>query len=196
MNGTNRTATFWISMALLSGFVLSVAPLATAAAPAQEDSLAAVARKSREQKKAEGGKTSKVWDNDNVPTSGVISVVGPSATSSDATAAADQSKRDANASHAPLSREERASLQRDVDSAKQELEFLKADLQILQRKYALDQQSYYSKTNYLADKDGAAALESEKAQLGAKQQEVDEAQKHLDEAQAHLAAASSAPESK
>src|ERR1700690_3933655 len=48
---------------------------ATSQAPTQQDSLAAAARKSREQKK-EAPKAAKVFDNDSIPTTGGVSTVG------------------------------------------------------------------------------------------------------------------------
>jgi hypothetical protein len=170
----------------------------------QGDSLAAAARKAQQQKKTES-KPAKVWDNDHLPT-GTINVIGQTpapasdqganatATVPPADGAADQSKSapPTSANAATLSKEQRAALQANLESAKQQVESLKTGLDISQRKYDLDQQSYYGKTDYAADKAGRAALDDEKAELEAKLQELSDAQKHVDELQAQIASAGTA----
>jgi hypothetical protein len=190
----------WVLMASLVVLLMMV-PLqiaaarpqqsAPAAAQPQEDPLAAAALKAREQQKKEG-KSPKVWNNDNLPTGGGISVVGQAPA---AATAADSASAPATASAAPanppaLSKDQLAGLYANLESAKQEIASLKTDLDISQRKYVLDQQSYYGKTDYASDKAGAAALSDEKDQIDAKQQEIADAQKRLDDLQAQLAAAS------
>jgi hypothetical protein len=192
----------WILMALIiSPMQVAVAKARQADSPAtgqQDDSLAAAARKAREQKKNDG-KPAKVWDNDHMPT-GTINVIGQAPTTEDASAtagaaatgpAADQSKTApaAPGNPAAVSKEKRANLQAGLESAQQEVESLKSDLDIQQRKYALDQQSYYGKPDYASDKAGAAALDDEKQQIDGKQQELADAQKRVDDLQGQLAAA-------
>jgi len=170
----------------------------------QGDSLAAAARKAQAQKKIQS-KPAKVWDNDHMPT-GTINVIGQTpapASDQGASAAAtvppageagDQSKSApaTSTNAATLSKEQRAALQGNLESAKQHVESLKTDLDVLQRKYDLDRQSYYGKPDYAADKAGGAALDDEKAQLEAKLQELSDAQKHADDLQAQIASSGAA----
>jgi predicted RNase H-like nuclease (RuvC/YqgF family) len=201
--------TSWIPTLLLVS-VLAPVGIAVAApqdsAPAtgqqQEDPLAAAARKAREQRKNES-KTSKVWDNENVPKTGMINVVGQASEPVQDSALPNQAapSQSTQTQAGPpvsgtLSKEQLASLQANVESTKQQVESLKADIDIMQRKLVLDQQSYYGTPDYASDKAGAAALDDEKAQIESKQQELTDAQKHMEDLQAQIAAAaSSAPSS-
>lgn len=175
--------------------ILLVSPLGTALAqPRQQtsspsdqqtDSLAAAARRTREQKKNQP-KAAKVWDNENIPaTPGGISVVG------NAAAPEQQPAQNAQAGAAEENKpaktaEDKSAVQSGLAAAKQQLESLKKDLDIAHRKYGLDQQMYYGKPDYASDKAGAAALKDEQAQIDAKQQEVADAQKKIDDLQAKL----------
>jgi len=190
------------SALLVALFLLVIAPLAMAATPQesapatdqQQDPLAAAARRTREQKQSQS-KSPKVWDNDNVPTSGMINVVGQTpGTSSDANAAAPNPAAAATApapAPATISKDQLAALQSDVTSAKEQVESLKSDLDIMLRKYTLDDQSYHGKPDFASDKAGQAALDDEKAQIETKQQDFAAAQQRLDDLQAQLAAAAS-----
>lgn len=157
----------------------------------QDDSLGAAARRAREQKK-EAPKTTKVWDNENIPSKpDGISVIGesgsgsgnaeqsaaPAATTSNAPNAAKDSAAEAH---------EKAALTAELAEAKEHLQSVTTDLDILTRKYGLDQQMYYSKPDYASDKDGAAKLKAEEDDMGAKKQEIEAAQKKVDELTAKL----------
>ena len=169
-----------------------IAPLRTASAKpqAQDDSVAAAARRAQDKKaqQANSSKPAKVWDNDNLPdTPGAVSVVGqdqPAADSS-ATPAANPPAVDAKTAAA-----NKSAAEGNLASAKAKLADLKADLDVMQRKYAMDQSTYYGKTNYAADKDGAAALASEKADIDDKLDEVATAEKQLAELQSKVDTAS------
>jgi hypothetical protein len=158
---------------------------ANAPADQESDSLAAAARKAREEKKDQP-KASKVWDNDNIPAkSGGVSVVG-SVPAAEQQAAQNQQAGAADENKPAKTAEDKVAIQSELDKAKEQLENLKKDLDIAQRKYGLDQQTYYSKPEYSMDKAGAAALQDEKDQIDAKQKEVDDAQKKIDDLQAKL----------
>jgi hypothetical protein len=191
--------------------ILILFQVGTAAAqPQQHDdstSIADAARRSREMKK-EQPKSTKVWDNDTIPTKpGDVSVIGqaPAAAASDDSAAkstdddakaADKTAAPASTPAAPAADRAEASetaqkiaaIQADIAAAKSHLQSVKADLDILQRTFVLDSQMYYSKPNYVADKDGAAKIDGEKAEVDAKQQEVADAQMKVDQLEAKLAA--------
>jgi DNA repair exonuclease SbcCD ATPase subunit len=150
-----------------------------------QDSLAAAAKRAREQKK-DAPKAAKVWSNDDIPAAGAVSVVGqPGSESSttESTAAAPASTGQ------PATPEEKQALEGNVSSAKDKLADLKSELDILQRKLKLDQQTYYGQTNYADDKSGAAALQAEQDQIDAKKKEIEDAQKQVDDAQSKLDAA-------
>jgi len=151
-----------------------------------QDSLAAAARRAREEKKDEP-KAAKVWDNDNIPSSpGSVSVVGDANQS-----AAASSDQGAQGQAAPVSDKDKAAKAAEIDANQQQLKSLKTDLDIAQRKLVLDQQMYYGKPDYSSDKAGAAALKDEQDQIAAKQQEIDDLQKRIDALQAEAAAAGS-----
>jgi hypothetical protein len=173
--------------AFITILVATVGTISARAQEQQDNSPAAAARRTQEQKKdqpKDSTKSAKVWDNDNLPNKpGAINVVGregQSATPGSNSAAAP----------AAMTSEDKAAIEGDLSSAKARLADLKADLDVMQRKYALDQQTYYGKTNYAADKSGAAALASEKADVDDKQDQVAAAEKRLAEVQSKLDAAS------
>jgi hypothetical protein len=148
-----------------------------------ENSIAAAARRARENKK-EHAKPTKVWDNDNIPTSAAsLSVVG------NAPPADNSANQPANvppgsaapgaANSASADASKKSAVEADLAAAKERLQTLQNDLDIAQRKSTLDSQMYYSKPDYAADKVGAATLEDEQSQLEAKRQEVADAKKRV-----------------
>jgi hypothetical protein len=148
-----------------------------------ENSIAAAARRARENKK-EHAKPTKVWDNDNIPTSAAsLSVVG------NAPPADNSANQPANvppgsaapgaANSASADASKKSAVEADLAAAKERLQTLQNDLDIAQRKITLDRQVYYSKPDYAADKAGAATLEDEQSQLEAKRQEVADAKKRV-----------------
>jgi hypothetical protein len=183
--------------------VLLAAPLACATAgqaspqAAQEqDPLAAAARRAREKQK-EQPKPAKVWDNDNIPSSGQVSVVGNSTQSAPAapskTAAPETAGQ--NEKTGAESSKKKADLEAQLKSAKDDLKNLQTSLDFAQRKLALDQQSYYQKPDYASDTGGARALKDEQSQIDAKKQQVDAAQKKVDDLQEQVQAAGGAKDS-
>jgi hypothetical protein len=168
------------------------------AAPQQQDPVAAAARRTRDQKKDQP-KTSKVYDNDSLPTTpGGINIVGQAAPADGAAGnapATDQgaapAQGQANAAAAANSAEN-AAVSGELTSAKEKLQSLQKDLDILQRTFTLDQQMYLSKPDHDGDKIGGAKLKNEQSQMADKQQEIADAQKKIDELQSKLAPSSSA----
>lgn len=179
---------------VIGGLVMLSAALAGAAVAQQsppDDALAAAARHAREEKKLQA-KTTKVWDNDNIPKApGSVSVVGQAATAAEGTAApaanGDSKAGTATPSGSVASQaEKKAGLQSDLAAAKEALQNLQNDVDIMQRKLALDQQSYYGKPDYASDKAGAAALKDQQDQIDAKQEDMGTAQKKIEDLQAQL----------
>jgi hypothetical protein len=149
-----------------------------------ENSIAAAARRARENKK-EHAKPAKVWDNDNIPTSATsLSVVGNASPAADNSAnqAANVpagSAAPAAANNASADASKKSAVEADLAAAKERLQTLQNDLDIAQRKFTLDRQTYYAKPDYAADKAGAATLEDEQSQVEAKRQEVADAKKRV-----------------
>jgi hypothetical protein len=173
--------------------VLLAAPLCAGYALAQDqqdDSLAAAARRAQEAKKDQP-KAAKVYDNDSIPTTGAVNVVGQDQPAGGATTDTSNAQSAQETKPAPTAAE-LAGLSADAAAAKQRLADLKADLDVAQRKFALDQQTYLSNPNHDMDKAGAAALDGEKADIAAKADAVADAEKELAAAQAKLDAGNQA----
>jgi hypothetical protein len=158
---------------------------------ASSSSLVDAARRTREQKK-EQPKAVREWNDDNVPKTDGVSVVGQ--TQAPEGSNASQSGNNPGAAPAPV-RENLTGVAAELATAKERLKSLQTDLDILQRKSALDEQMYLSKPEYENDKEAAAALKSEQDKVTALQAEVVEQQKKVDELQAKLSASAPAPAS-
>ncbi len=154
----------------------------------QGNSVAEAARRAKEQKKEQPkASAAHSWDNDTIPaTPGGINVVGESGEAGGAPAAAAGAGQQPPA---PITAEQKAAIQANLDSAKAKLESLKTDLDIATRKYALDEQMYMGKPDYQKDKEGAAALQAEKDDITAEQQEIADAEKQIQDLQAQADAA-------
>ena|SRR5579863_5835104 len=164
----------------------------SARAQDQDNSVAAAARRAQEQKKSQA-KSAKVWDNDTLPATGTVNVVGQEpSTDSTATANTVAANPPAVQAKPAPSAADKAAMDADLSGAKEKLADLKADLDVMQRKYTLDQQTYYGKTGYASDKAGADALASAKSDIDAKAEAVAAAEKALADAQAKDDAASKA----
>jgi len=191
--------------------ILLVLPLGVVAGQQQSsqqapaDPIAEAARRAREQKKDET-KATHVWNNDDIPKTNGVSVVGESAAGADAPAgdaanganpaAAPAVAPNGNAAAPPAqgaASEKTGAIAAELAAANESLKSLKTDLDIAQRKYALDQQTYLSNPDHASDIAGATALKDEEDQIAAKQQEIADAQKKVDEIQARLAASGPAP---
>jgi hypothetical protein len=170
----------WAFKVLLLTPLIALLAAGSALAQDQDNSIAAAARRAQEQKKDQP-KAAKVYDNDHMPTSGPINVVGQQpatgSTADNATVQIVQTKPAPTAAQV-------AALNSDLASAKQRLADLKADLDIAQRKYVLDQATYLSNPNNPKDKSGASALAAEKSAIDAKAAAVADAERALAAAQA------------
>jgi hypothetical protein len=192
--------------------ILLVMPLGVMAGQQQStqqaptDPVAEAARRAREQKKDEA-KTPHVWNNDDIPKTNGVSVVGETpaegagAPAGDAANGANPAAAPAVAPNGdaaaapgqPAASEKTGAIAAELVTAKEQLKSLQTDLDIAQRKYALDEQTYLSNPQHQDDVAGASQLKDEEDQIAAKQQEITDAQKKVDEIQARLTAAASAP---
>lgn len=188
---------------ILLAAICSAAPSALASArqsqsataqnsKSQTDPLAAAARRAREKQKGEQ-KPAKVWDNDNIPSSGGVDVIGAKPQGSTAGSEANgspsaESTSDADAQNAEPS-ESSSDLEEQLKSAKADLKSAQSRLDFLQRKLALDQQNFYRNPNYASDDAGAKALQTEQDQINSKKQDVAAAQKKVDDLAAKVNAA-------
>src|SRR6202034_2802044 len=194
-DGTMKIARWSIGLLLILPFGLSAAQQGDQQSTQQpaNNSLVDAARRTREQKK-EQPKAVHVWNDDNVPKTVGVSVVGqtpaaesasgPASTAANSTASG-QNPAAAAAAPAP---EDLAAVTAELTSAKDHLKSLQTDLDILQRKNTLDEQMYLSKPEHENDKEGAALLKGEQDQITALQTEIVEAPKKVDELQAKLSA--------
>jgi hypothetical protein len=156
----------------------------------QEDALAEAARRTRENK-AQQPKATKVFDNDNLPKEGSISVIGEGKAAGNETATSPKPEsptaegagesKPAGGGTTGADEQQKAKLGKELADAKEHLQSEMTDLDLATRKLALDQQSYYGKPNFAADETGAAALKIEEAVVASKKQEVADAQKKVDD---------------
>ncbi|MGH9717253.1 MAG: hypothetical protein ACRD4R_11075 [Candidatus Acidiferrales bacterium] len=178
---------------------ISAQPLPAAPAQistSQQDALAAAARRAREQKKNQP-KSAKVWDNDNIPTSGGITVIGNTAesvapASSTERSPAANSKASSTKESAESAKKKNSDEEAQLKAAKENLKTAQTDLDFAQRKYRLDQQDFYQNPNYSSDTSGAAALQGEQNQIDAKKQAVQAAQEKVNGLESKLAKPSDA----
>jgi chromosome segregation ATPase len=148
-----------------------------AAAPSQEDSLAAAARRAKEKKK-DAAKPSRVFTNENIPTSGGISSVGA--------APAAQSTPAAEASGSPKNNDEKtwrdkfAALHHKLEQDQQELEVMQRELGELNLQYysdpmkAMQQELTRSDINAKTDK-----IDAKKKEIEADEQAISNAEDDL-----------------
>jgi hypothetical protein len=178
--------------------VVAAQQQSTQQAPA--DPLVEAARHAREQKK-EQTTAPHVWNNDDIPKTNGVNVVGETPAAADA--ATGDAANGANPAAAPggaanvdangaatdkgAGAESTAALAADLAAAKEQLKSAQTDLDILQRKYALDQQTYLSNPDHDSDTAAASALKDEEDQIAAKKEAVADAQKKVDELQAKMA---------
>ncbi|HXN72744.1 MAG TPA: hypothetical protein VN861_09360 [Candidatus Acidoferrales bacterium] len=180
---------------------------------AQADPVAEAARRAREQKK-DAAKPAHVWNNDDIPKTNGVSVVGETAAAGadasagdagnsgnstagtangTAPAVAANGQAPAGAADKGPAPEKTGAIAAELAAAKEHLQSLQTDLDIAQRKYALDQQTYLSNPQHENDAAGGAALKDEEDQIAVKQQEIADAGKKIEEIQARLAASAPPP---
>lgn len=161
----------------------AAAPAPAAQSPSSSDTLAAAAKRAREDK-PDQAKTARVWDNDNIPKAGhAISVIGQK----DEAAADGTADAAAGASSAPENAGKGGGhLHAQVDAAKEKLASLRTDLELMQRTLVLDSQQYYGKPDYSNDSEGARKLQDEQAQIAAKQQSIEDVEKQIADLESRL----------
>jgi hypothetical protein len=179
-----KIARWSIGLLLILPFGLSAAQQGDqpATQQASSSSLVDAARRTREQKK-EQPKAVRVWNDDNVPKTDGVSVVGQTPAPEGASASAGGNNPGAAPAPAP---ENLTGVAAELNAAKEHLKSLQTDLDIFQRKYTLDEQMYLSKPEYENDKEAAAQLKGEQDRVAALQAEIVEEQKKVDQLQAKL----------
>jgi hypothetical protein len=176
--------------AILLGLFAFVAGPLPAMAQESGQSLAQKASKVREQEKT-APKAKVVWTNENLPTSGDVSIVGkvppqanaPSTSAAQAGAVAAPS---GNANDLAELTGMRAKLESQLVDAKNKLKSAQTDLNIAQREYKLDSDQYYSAPDYASNQQGKAKLDADQNQITAKQAAVDAAQKKVTDLQKQI----------
>jgi hypothetical protein len=154
--------------------------------PPQEDSLVAAARKAREQKKDQAGaKPARVFNNDNIPTTGGVSAVGQNpaaAEGTDLSAGAPPAAAASGSSEAEW-RGRFAKLRKKLEQDQTELDVMQRELGVLDVQYYNDpvksmQQGYSrSDINEKTDK-----IEAKKQAIEADQQAIADAEDELHKA--------------
>jgi hypothetical protein len=144
--------------------------------PVPQDSVAAAARKAREQKK-ESSKPAKVFTNDDIPTSGGISSVGVAAAATTAKAEAGQSTA---ANDEKTWRDKFAKLQQKLSKDTADLDVMQRELGVLNVQYyndpvkAMQQQLTRDDINKKT-----TDIETKKKDIAADQQAIDDAEDDL-----------------
>jgi len=167
---------------VLSG--LAVASALSLAAHAQ--SLGDAAREARAEKPATP--QTKVFTNDNLPTTGAISVLGTAAPAPSASASDKSAKPAAAAAATPdpaAKQKEADKIKTDIESQKGEISRLERELDISTREWKLRQAAYYADAgNQLRDPAAWAAQERKyNEETAAKKQALDDARQKLDDLQ-------------
>jgi hypothetical protein len=162
---------------------------ATQTPPAQEDSLAAAARRAREQKK-ETTKPAKVFDNDNLPTKGGVSTVGTSPTESASGEAAEAGESKAASGGAPTAkgesywREKFATLRHKLEQDQAALDVMQRELAQLDIQYYPDNpvQGMQQQLTRSDINDKTAKIDAMKKQIQADEQAISDAEDELHKA--------------
>jgi len=184
-----KSARYGLPLFLAVALTCALAVLAAPQAAQQQDPLAAAARRAREEQKNQP-KAAKVWDNDNIPTSGGVDVVG-TPTEPAAPAATVKAGESTAKESAESAKKKKSDLEAQLKAAKENLKTAQTDVDFAQRKYKLDQQDFYQDPNYQSNTSGAAALQAEQNQIDAKKQAMLSAQEKVTDLQDKLAKVSS-----
>ena len=159
-------------------------PNSTTPQPITEDSLAAAARKTREQKK-ESGKAPKVFTNDNIPTTGGVSTLGLTSAEPGTTGGA--------ASATPATADEKAWRQKFAD-LHHKLDQDKENLEVMQRELGiLDMQYYNDPVKAMQQQYSREDINKKTAAIDAKKKEIDSDQQAIDDAEDALRKAGGDP---
>lgn len=168
----------------------AAAPNTSASTPTPaEVPLGDAARKAKQQKESQGQSAKaapKTWNNDNIPKTGQINVIGAPAPEQPAASADQSSDNGKQAQNGQMSDREKARAQQELADAQAKLEDLKKDADIAERRLKLDSDMYYGKPEYSNDAAGKATLDSEtadvnnkKAAVAAKEKEIQDLSKKL-----------------
>lgn len=165
-------------MRWMTVLILAVAGIASA------QSLGDYARNAKKNK-ADTGTASKVYDNDNLPTDGTLSVVGPAPTDAATAAAADKTAQATAADKKAEQQKANDKLQKGLDEQKQKIDALNKELDLLQREYRLQAAAFYADAgNRLRDSSQWDKDEANyKSEIDAKQKAISDAQQKLTEMQ-------------
>ena len=177
-----------------------------AAQQAPADPVAEAARRAREQKKDQA-KPAHVWNNDDIPKTNGVSVVGENP-AAEAEASASDAGKGANAATAPAAAangettapaagqgtgsEKTGAIAADLVAANERLKSLQTDLDIAQRSTPWTSRHICRIGNIRTTTQRRGAKDAED-QIAAKQQEVADAQKEVEELKAKLAASAPPP---
>lgn len=196
-----------LSVLLTGAAVASLLLTAGAAAQTENPSLGEYARAVRKNKPAPSASASKVYDNDNMPVTSTLSVVGNSssddaqadcsAKGGDKGAAADSEKDSTGQTSAteksekePEIKPDQSAEERDkavgewkqkIDAQKASVDLASRELDVMQREYRVKQAEFYANTASRAENPNGFADDDAKYQ-----QQIAERQKRLDEAKQKL----------
>jgi hypothetical protein len=135
--------------------------------------------------KADTGTASKVYDNDNLPTNGTLSVVGPAPADVTKTAAAAKAADAAATDVKAEQQKAKDSLQKKMDEQRQKIDALNKELDLLQREYRLRAAAFYADAgNRLRDSGQWDKDDTQyKSEIDSKQKAISDAQQKLTEMQ-------------
>jgi uridine phosphorylase len=177
-----RIVFVWLAAMIMTGFTVSFSG-------AQADSLGDYARSVRKEKKAENVKQ---FDNDNLPKTDKLSVVGqqPEETTPDVAAQNTDDNQAAKAEDkAPTSAEEKQKAndewKQKIDDQKSKVEMASRELDVMQREYRLRAAAMYADAGNRLRNAGSWDKEDEqyKKQIADKQKALDELKQQLEDTQ-------------
>jgi hypothetical protein len=177
---------------LLTGAVVAFLLLASAAAQTQTPPLGDYARAVRKNKPAKSSPAPKVYDNDNLPVTSSLSVVGDTRDQSDdqATDSTGQASTAAKSETKPEIKPDQSAEERDkavgewkqkIDAQKATVDLASRELDVMQREYHVKQAEFYANTASRVQNPNGFAADDAKYQ-----QQITDRQKKLDEAKQKL----------
>lgn len=185
-----------VTLAILAIFALTAlapgsafAQAQEAAKPAQTQSLAEAARKIREKKKAQGQTAPKVYTNDNIPTTGGVSVIGAVQDTSTSQAANAEGGQEAQSTgcNEECWRGKFAQARKQLADAEKELDILQRELNLKQTQYYSDPQKAMNEQHQRTE------INEHRAKIDAKQAEVAAMKKAIDDLETELRQAGGSP---
>lgn len=164
------------------------------ASAGQEDTLAAAARKAREERK-NAPKAVKVFTNDNLPTAGGVSTVGQAS----APATPEKNAKEAAASKAAPAANDAATWRAKFAKLRAKLQRDQNELSVMQRELGVQQMQYYNGNPQKAAEDQSSGqpmgedYNKKRAAIDAKQKQVEADQQAIDDAETALRQAGGDP---